>query len=171
MKKLFPLLLLFLLLASCAAHTDRFTGTDGRAHCFYDNKKTVYVGFATLGCHDCHVKLNEYLEKEGFYDNPDIELYGLISLEPEQMKSELAQKIAVSDMLKYYPKMQRFRFCKQIGKGAMKVGSFTVNSFNTPFLFVAREKTFNQLIGAETVIVFEGKNIAVNKNLKLMLGM
>lgn len=171
MKKLLLLLLVSHMFVSCGIGRDEFVGTDRHTHNCYFGKKTVYIGFSSFSCHDCHVKLNEYLKSEGIYDNPDIELYGLIALKKSQIRSKVAQKMSIEEMKRYYPEMRNFSFCKLNDENEMQVIIMSIKSYDTPFILDVRGEHEFHYILSDRIIVGEGNNIVINKNLKNFLGL
>ena len=93
MKQFFGLIICCLLFASCKTMDDvSCVGTDKKVHPFKkDGVCCIYVGFSSVGCHDCHEKLNTYLDEAGFYDNDTIEIYGIIALEKDKIKNEFCE--------------------------------------------------------------------------------
>lgn len=109
-------------------------GTDKKVHPFKkDGVCCIYVGFSSVSCHDCHEKLNTYLDEAGFYDNDTIEIYGIIALEKDKIKNEFYQQLSIVSMKQYYPKMKQFRFCEEIDKDIKIVGR-RIKNFYTPFV-------------------------------------
>ncbi|MBR5254190.1 MAG: hypothetical protein IKV46_04015 [Bacteroidales bacterium] len=120
----------------------------------------MYVGFSSLGCHDCHVKLNEYFETKGYYNNDTIKIYGIIALEEDEIRNELMQQLNIASMKRYYPNMNEFRFCIEKDNSIKIIGN-TIRNFNTPFLIEVKNKEF-RYIPTDSIFSQNGMNVIIN---------
>lgn len=162
MKRIFIVVILSLLFASCKTNLDSVSciGTDRKVHKLHSSPYSIYVGFSSLGCHDCHEILNSYLEEHGLYDNDTIELYGLIALKKDKIRNKLSQQMAIASMKQYYPSMKQFRFCEQIDDN-IKILGRRVKYFNTPFVLRVYNNQYS-FLDSDLIFVQNGKRMTVS---------
>ena len=73
MKK-YLLLILCLVSFSCSVNHNynRILDFEGKKIKNENLKPAVYVLYSTLGCHECHIKLDEFFDKNNLYSNNKI---------------------------------------------------------------------------------------------------
>lgn len=163
---------LSLFLASCGTSGDLYTciGTDRKKHSLMEtDKQSIYVLFSTLGCHECHLRLNEFLEEQGVYDNDSIELFGLIAVPKKERKDMLTQKLMIAKMHRYYPAMKNFLFCSE-EQGKINLLGLQINNFQTPAVIMADSGAVTYF-NSDRVTVYRNKQVVVNPNLAVLLGL
>ena len=163
---------LSLFLASCGTSGDLYTciGTDRKKHSLMEtDKQSIYVLFSTLGCHECHERLNDFLEEEGLYDNDSIDVFGLIAVPKKERKDLLTQKLMISKMHKYYPAMKHFRFCAE-EQGKITIIGMRINNFHTPAVISVQGRSITY-INSDKVTVIKEKRVITNPYLSVLLGL
>lgn len=163
---------LSLFLASCGTSGDLYTciGTDRKKHSLVEtDKHSIYVLFSTLGCHECHERLNDFLEEEGLYNNDSIDVFGLIAVPKKERKDLLTQKLMTSKMHRYYPEMKHFLFCTE-EQGKINIIGMQINNFLTPAVINVHKGEITY-INSDKVTVFKDKRVVVNPYLAAFLGL
>lgn len=171
-RRLIFVLLLTSFLVSCGTSDGSFTciGTDKKKHFLKETeKRSIYVLFSTLGCHECHLRLNEFLEEQGVYDNDSIELFGLIAVPKKERKDMLTQKLMIAKMHRYYPAMKNFLFCSE-EQGKINLLGLQINNFQTPAVIMADSGAVTYL-NSDRVTVYRNKQVVVNPDLAVLLGL
>lgn len=161
---------LSLFLASCGTSGDLYTciGTDRKKHSLMEtDKQSIYVLFSTLGCHECHLRLNEFLEEQGVYDNDSIDVFGLIAVPKKERKD--TQKLMIAKMHRYYPAMKNFLFCSE-EQGKINLLGLQINNFQTPAVIMADSGAVTYF-NSDRVTVYRNKQVVVNPNLAVLLGL
>jgi hypothetical protein len=155
----FAILFLF---SSCKIQLSDYecVDTKGRKCDLNCTTNVLYVGFSSLGCHDCHIKLNEYLEAKGYYSNDTIKVYGIIALEEDEIRNEFVQQLNIVSMKRYYPNINEFRFCIE-KDNSIKIMGNTIRKFNTPFLIEVKNKEF-RYIPNNSIFSQNGMNVIIN---------
>lgn len=134
--------------------------TKGRKCKLNYTTNALYVGFSSLGCHDCHIKLNEYLETKGYYNNDTIKVYGIIALDEDKIRNEFVQQLNIVSMKRYYPNINEFRFCIEKDRDIKIIGK-TIRNFNTPFLIEVKNQEF-YYISNDSIFSHDGRNVILN---------
>lgn len=163
---------LSLFLASCGTSGDLYTciGTDRKKHSLMEtDKQSIYVLFSTLGCHECHLRLNEFLEEQGVYANDSIDVFGLIAVPKKERKDMLTQKLMIAKMHRYYPAMKNFLFCSE-EQGKINLLELQINNFQTPAVIMADSGAVTYF-NSDRVTVYRNKQVVVNPNLAVLLGL
>ena len=171
MKRLIPLLIISILLASCSIfiNENKIVNIEGKRQKLDYSKHRIYVLFSTLGCHDCHKKLNEYFESNNFYNNDTIEIVGYIGVQNGDINSLLSRKSSLIYFNKYYPKIKKVYFSEESKNKEILLLDYKIQNFEVPSLLVVKNNTVN-FIEIKDIFKFVDKRVfQVNEDLLILL--
>ena len=171
MKRLLSLLIIAILFASCSVfnNEDKIVNLEGKRQKLDYSKHRIYILFSTLGCHDCHNKLNEYFENNNFYTNDSIEIIGYIGVQNGEIKNLLSRKSSLVYFNKYYPNIKKVYFSEENKDRKISFLDYKSLDYEVPAIFLIKQDTI-LFLGARDIFKYEnGKNYNVNKDLLIWM--
>lgn len=170
MKRLLPLLIVAILSISCSVfnNEDKIVNLEGKRQKFDYFKNKIYVLFSTLGCHDCHNKLNEYFENNNFYNNDSIEIIGYIGVPNGEIKNLLLRKSSLIYFSKYYPNIREVYFTEVNKNREISFLDYKIPDYGVPAIVLIRQDTVLFLRLGDLFKYEDGRNYKVNKDLLIM---
>lgn len=171
MKKYFVFLILCYLFFSCSVKNNynKIVDFEGKKQNIKNLKPAVYVLFSTLGCHDCHKKLNEFLEKNDFYSNDKINIVGYIGVENGNINEKISRKIALITFNRYYPKIKETVFVEKSKEKDISFLEYKIPDYEVPAIVLLKQDTI-LFLGIRDIFKYEGQNInSVNKDLLIWM--
>ena len=171
MKRLFSFVIIVLLFSSCSIlnNGNKIVNLDGKRQKLDYSKHKIYVLFSTLGCHDCHNKLNEYFENNNFYNNDSIEIIGYIGIPNGQIKSLLLRKSSLITFNKYYPNIKKAYFTQEDKDRNIRLNnlklSYKIPNFAVPSIVSIKQDSV-VFVEINEIFKIENKRYIVIENLK-----
>lgn len=171
MKRYFVLLILCLVLFSCSVSKNypKILDFEGKNQKLEKSKPTVYVLFSTLGCHECHIKLNEFFEKNDLYSNDKINIVGYIGLEKGNIKEKISRKSALIAFNRYYPKIKETVFVEKSKEKDIFFLDHKIPDYEVPAIVLLKKDTI-LFLEVRDVFKYENRsNYDVDKDLLILI--
>lgn len=148
---------------------DKIVNLEGKRQKLDYSKHKIYVLFSTLGCHDCHNKLNEYFENNNFYSNDSIEIIGYIGIPNDKIKNLLSRKSSLIYFNKYYPNIKKVYFSEENKDMKISFLDYKIPDYEVPAIVIIKQDTILYL-GVSDILKYEnGRNYNVNKDLLILM--
>lgn len=171
MKRILYLLIIVIVFSSCNVFNtkDKLVNLEGKRQKLDYSKHKIYILFSTLGCHDCHNKLNEYFENNNFYNNDSIEIIGYIGVPNGKIKSLLLRKSSLISFNKYYPNIKQVYFSEENKDREISFLDYKIPNYEVPAIVLIKQDTI-LFLGIRDVFKYEnGRNYNVNKDLLILM--
>lgn len=159
-----------LVLFSCSgSKNNKIVDFEGKNQNLEKSKPTVYVLFSTLGCHECHIKLNDFFEKNDLYSNDKINIVGYIGVENGNIKDKLSRKSALIAFNRYYPKIKKTVFVEKSKEKDIFFLDHKIPDYEVPAIVLQKQDTI-LFLGVKDIFKFENRtNYDVNKDLLILI--
>lgn len=171
MKRFLSLLIIAILFTSCSVfnNEDKIVNLEGKRQKLDYSKHKIYVFFSTLGCHDCHNKLNEYFENNNFYDSDSIEIIGYIGVPNGKIKDYFHRKSSLISFKTYYPNIKKVYFTQEDKDKNIRIKNLNlpikIPNYAVPSI-VSIKKDSVVFVGINEIFKTENKRYIVKENLK-----
>lgn len=171
MKRLLFSLIIVMVFSSCSVFNNgnKIVNLDGKREKLDYSKHKIYVLYSTIGCHDCHNKLNEYFENNNFYNNDSIEIIGYIGVPNGKIKNLLIRKSSLICFNKYYPKIKKAYFTEEDKDKNIRITNLKLPiklpNYAVPSI-VSIKKDSVVFVGVNDIFIIKDRKYTVIENLK-----
>lgn len=170
MKK-YLLLILCLVSFSCSVNHNynRILDFEGKKIKNENLKPAVYVLYSTLGCHECHIKLDEFFDKNNLYSNNKINIIGCIGIENGSIREKLSRKASLISFNRYYHNIKETIFVEKDKEKNITFLDYKIPDYEVPAIVLIKQDTI-LFLGIRDVFKYEnGRNYNVNKDLLILM--